>query len=543
MAVSNPATTDFRVVKSAEILCRSGYEVHVVGLLNTGCEPYQQVNGVHYHRVKLLTGFRCLAAGMGFGPGRKPKPPKPRASKSKPSRASSENRLRVLSFLVLPVVYLLAAVLSLLLVLVFLLLLSVGLLKSGIQWFARAIGLGTDQTVTFASRLTWCLCTVESLPYRAGKALSEASALGRQFALTGVNRWLFRAGNALSSTQQQVRDQLHETGIITVLNRKGRFLRSFYHKLVELDGDAYHAHELWPLQACVRAAKKSGARIVYDSHELEAHRNAHYTPLQRRLWTSHERRTIRKVDEVVTVSEGCAGELQRLYGLQAVTVVHNMPLFRQDPVSCGLRERFELGQDMRIAVYVGSVTFNRGLEQLLAAVEQLPQFALITVGRWREDIRQQLLEKTQSNGMAERFFMHPAVPPTQVPRLISEADVSVLPIQNACLSYYYCMPNKLFESTVAGVPIVASDFPDMRKFIQENNIGVVCDPTNPDAIAQAILEVSDSRHRYYNPIKLQRLRQQCCFEEGGKKLVALYERLLGSARQVLGATPSYVDQA
>lgn len=232
-----------------------------------------------------------------------------------------------------------------------------------------------------------------------------------------------------------------------------------------------------------------------------------------------------------------------MYRLPPVTVVHNVPVFRQDAPARSLREYFGLGQDVRLVVYVGLVTFNRGLEQLVAAIQQLPRFTMITVGRWREDIRARLVKAVQSSEMRGRFFMHPQVPPTHVSRLISEADVSVVPIQNACLSYYYCMPNKLFESAVAGVPVVASDFPDMRKFIEDNNIGVVCDASNPDAIAQAIVEASGSRHRYYNPKKVMQLRRRYSFEQESKKLAALYDRLLGTDQRALGTPHPHANPA
>jgi glycosyltransferase involved in cell wall biosynthesis len=48
------------------------------------------------------------------------------------------------------------------------------------------------------------------------------------------------------------------------------------------------------------------------------------------------------------------------------------------------------------------------------------------------------------------------------------------------------MPNKLFEYTMAGLPVVASDYPDMGAFVTENQMGITCDPELPQSITQAI---------------------------------------------------------
>jgi hypothetical protein len=64
MAVNNPATNDYRVVKSAEMVARAGFECHVVGVLKPGFKTIEVVNGVTYHRVKLSTSLHGYFAGF-----------------------------------------------------------------------------------------------------------------------------------------------------------------------------------------------------------------------------------------------------------------------------------------------------------------------------------------------------------------------------------------------------------------------------------------------------------------------------------------------
>lgn len=50
-------------------------------------------------------------------------------------------------------------------------------------------------------------------------------------------------------------------------------------------------------------------------------------------------------------------------------------------------------------------------------------------------------------------------------------------------SYFYAMPNKLFESTMAGLPVVASNYPGMGKFVTDNKMGIICDPESAEGIS------------------------------------------------------------
>ncbi|WP_243669690.1 glycosyltransferase [Methanoculleus chikugoensis] len=78
-------------------------------------------------------------------------------------------------------------------------------------------------------------------------------------------------------------------------------------------------------------------------------------------------------------------------------------------------------------------------------------------------------------------------------------SIGLLVFQPDYYNAYIGLPNKLFDYMLCGLPVVASDFPEIRKVVAETECGVLVDPTDPpDAIAEAItylLEHPDAARR------------------------------------------------
>jgi len=100
------------------------------------------------------------------------------------------------------------------------------------------------------------------------------------------------------------------------------------------------------------------------------------------------------------------------------------------------------------------------------------------------------------------------------------------------LNYYYVSPNKLFECMAAGLPVVGSNFPDLKRFVEGYNFGVTCDPCNPKEIANAISYILSDEHRY-EEMRRNALEAAKIFnwENESNKLLALYE-VLSSRKNV-----------
>lgn len=262
--------------------------------------------------------------------------------------------------------------------------------------------------------------------------------------------------------------------------------------------DAVHAHDLSTLPAGSRAARSRGVPLIYDSHELETHRNANYSRAVMRKREAIERREIARTRAVITVSESIADHLASHYEIARPLVVLNAPSFSQAVSADGedVRQRLRLPADTPLLIYVGSVTFNRGVEQGIAALHHVPSAHLVLLGPRQPQMESRLRSLLRDPALAARVHMVDPVAPEKVVSFISGADASLLAIQDACLSYRYCMPNKLLESVFAGVPVIVSNFPDMRRFVLEHGCGEVVDGAAPQSIAESFLRIVAQRAKY-----------------------------------------------
>jgi glycosyltransferase involved in cell wall biosynthesis len=301
-------------------------------------------------------------------------------------------------------------------------------------------------------------------------------------------------------------------------------------QLAELRPSVVHAHDLVTLSAGAAVSQATGAALVYDAHELETETN-YWTlnSLTRRELRRYERSLTQRTTAVVTVCDSIADWLAKEYRLPRPVVVLNAPTETTADAHGDLRQTLGLGPTVPLAVYVGSVTIDRGLENCVLALAHAPSLHLATVGPRNSDVEWALLDLAADTGVTDRLHLVDPVSPEHVTRYIATASCSVIAIQNVCLSYAFCLPNKLLESVFAGLPVAVSDLPEMRRFVEAAGCGIVMDETDPAAIAHALTALADDPDRYrLRGEELRRVTREFGWPAQRTKLLELYANLNGS---------------
>ncbi len=293
--------------------------------------------------------------------------------------------------------------------------------------------------------------------------------------------------------------------------------------------DVYHAHDLNTLVPAYWAARKTEAKAIYDSHELYRERNKLVPESAFYKWIKKtvEAFLVRRVNAVITVNNSIAEELSRLYNVPVPYVVMNCPEYRLGTKNNILRGITRINGNRQIILYLGAITFNRGLEEAIEAIQKVDNGVLAVMGYGKPEYISDLKERVSRLGVEEKVYFVPPVAPHEVVKYAASADIGLVPIQNACKSYYYCSPNKLFESMMAGLPVAASDFPELSRIIQETNCGRMFDSANPDDIAGVLNEMISNREatEKMGHNALQHAHKYS-WEEESKKLISLYDNLL-----------------
>lgn len=254
----------------------------------------------------------------------------------------------------------------------------------------------------------------------------------------------------------------------------------------------YHCHDLNTLAAGALAARRHRAPVIYDSHEVYLERSlARTAALTRRVLRLAEGLMIRRAAAVITVNDSIATHLSTSYGVARPAIVRNVAEAPERGRVVDVPEPF-LRNGTKI-LYIGGITLARGIEQAIEALRYLPETTLILMGpvaheRHVEGFR----AHAAALGVAERLSIVPAVPAADIDAIAAHATVGLSILPNTSLNNYFSLPNKLFSYLHAGVPVIASDFPELRAVVADHGAGLVCDPEDPKALAAAVAQITGS---------------------------------------------------
>ena len=252
----------------------------------------------------------------------------------------------------------------------------------------------------------------------------------------------------------------------------------------------------------------------------------------RELFRRRERSWARDASGFLAVSEPVAQLVERRWGVEKPAVLFNCPpAWREDepgPItSSRIRDALGLAPGRPVVLYQGGFSVDRGIEELAAAAREPAlrdlDAAVVFMGYGRLEgyIREQATQQP------DRVYLLPAVPPDELLEWTASADVSFVGQPPRTLNQKMNLPNKLFESIMAGVPVVVSKGNEQCRLVTEEAVGICCDVDSPHAVAAAIAGLLSAPE-----FERQRLRAHCrtialtkyTWDLNAGGLLALYRR-------------------
>ncbi len=303
-------------------------------------------------------------------------------------------------------------------------------------------------------------------------------------------------------------------------------------RLLQTPADIYHAHDVSGLFPCYVAAWVRRKPLIFDAHEL---------PLSDRVTTIRSRRIlaflsyilvhiISRCTGVITVSPPIARELHKRYQSPKVAVIRNIPPFKAVSRTERLQQHLGLQPGTKIALYQGYIMANRGLDLLILAAKFIkPGIVIVMMGSDVEGRVSQLEALATREDVIDRVKIMPSVPYTELLDWTASADIGLTIYRpNYSPNVKMCLPNKLFEYFMAGLPVLTSQLDAITDLITTYDAGHVLPVISPEAIGKAIntLLTDLTRLKQMQCNALSASRKDLNWEKEKRQLIHLYQDIL-----------------
>ncbi|MEI7675246.1 MAG: glycosyltransferase [Bacteroidales bacterium] len=181
-------------------------------------------------------------------------------------------------------------------------------------------------------------------------------------------------------------------------------------------------------------------------------------------------------------------------------------------------------QGRKIILYQGVINIGRGLEWMIDAMVLVDNAIFCIIGDG--DIANQIKSKISDKKLEDRIFMLGKITPDILPHYTRLADLGVNLLEHRGLNQYYALPNRIFDFIQAEVPILSTDFPEIRTITHQYSVGKVIDKYDAQSLSMTInvmlkeWETKPNRKEIFTKAK-----RELCWEEEKSVLLNLFQKI------------------
>ena len=280
-----------------------------------------------------------------------------------------------------------------------------------------------------------------------------------------------------------------------------------------------HCHDTLVLFPSVLLKVLFNAKLIYDAHELESKKNMQ-TIILSKATLIIEKICWPYIDTLISVSDSIIKWYLSEFGFKKNLLILNAPVLKKHSLKISanndLRKIFNINNKSLIFIYVGDFCNGRGIDYILKVFsDKKINSHIVFLGDG--------LLKNKISNFSQNFkniHLHPLVSHDEVVNLIKSSDIGICFIENASLSDYYCLPNKLFEYVFAGLEILGSEMPEISSFINKNKVGKTC-KLNLEDLKRKIKHYEKNK-----PEKIKKNLDEYSWAAQSEKLKNLYKEIV-----------------
>jgi glycosyltransferase involved in cell wall biosynthesis len=312
-------------------------------------------------------------------------------------------------------------------------------------------------------------------------------------------------------------------------SRFSRFLKTskaVYKKALALDAAIYHIHDPELLPFALKL-KRKGKIVIYDVHEdvpktilAKFWINKFLRKSIAGLFETYENYVAKKMDYIITATPHIRNRFLKIN--PNTRDINNYPLLDE------LVEQTNWELKKNEVCYTGAITKIRGINEVMQCLSLIKSKCTFNLAGTfdQESLKEEILAHENSNkikyfGQVNRKEIHEIMMDSKI------GIVTFLPVPNHIDS----QPNKMFEYMSAGIPVVGSNFELWRDILEKNNCGICINPSDSDAIANAInyLLENEKEAKEMGERGRKAVLNKYNWENEEKKLIAIYNKLLSNA--------------
>lgn len=254
-------------------------------------------------------------------------------------------------------------------------------------------------------------------------------------------------------------------------------------KLLFAPADAFYANDTDTLAACYVAARLRRKPMFFDAHEMFPEvPELVGRPKVKGCWEKIESffmsRIARREDmAAATVCKSIADIYKERYNIE-MAVVRNVPMSNNVVNSADVSGLLaNIPQGRRILLYQGAVNVGRGIEAVMEAMLYLDECHMLVAGVGDKYV--ELRNRAEAMRCDNITFLG-RLEPNVLHGLTLHADLGLSLLENRGLNYYYSLPNRIADFVQAGVPVLATDFPEIHRVVEGYGIGTLVPPAKFD---------------------------------------------------------------
>jgi glycosyltransferase involved in cell wall biosynthesis len=284
------------------------------------------------------------------------------------------------------------------------------------------------------------------------------------------------------------------------------------------------SNDMDTLPACWLAAILLRRPLIFDSHELFSEvPELHGRKKIKRIWIRLEDFLIPRITIGITVCESIANYYRKKYN-KKFYVLRNVPYQNQVKMKRSDKTKNFKNRRKHI-VYLGVLNMGRGLENMILAMNYLKKIRLHIIGKG--DIDDKLTGIVKDEKLSKKIRFHGRLTAEELQGLMPAFDLGLSLEENMGLNYYYALPNKLFAYIQSGIPVLASNFPEMKKIIKTYQIGKTINASKPKELARRIEEMLTDKSTYKLWLgNLKIAAGELCWEKESEKLKLIMKQYL-----------------